>query len=124
MINSFLYFAAQGAGCNFTKPNFLAFPPWYAYLKGVQDAQGVCTPAITGLNDIWLIVAAGIEIMLRIAAIAAVAMVIYGGISYTLSQGDPEKVAKAKNTIINAAVGLVIAIIAAATVGFIAGSIK
>jgi hypothetical protein len=75
------------------------------------------------LTDIWLIVAAIIEIALRIAAIVAVIFIIYGGFSYTTSQGDPEGTAKARGTIVNALIGLAVAVMAAAIVSFIARSI-
>ncbi len=96
----------------------LSFPTWYVYL---QRDPTTCNPKITSLTDIWLIVAAIIEILLRIAALAAVVFVIYGGILYTTSQGSPEQTGQAKNTIVNALIGLAIAVIAAATVAFIAG---
>jgi hypothetical protein len=50
-------------------------------------------------------------------------MVIYGSINFVMSRGEPDKTANARNTIINALLGLAIAVIAAATVNFIAGSI-
>jgi hypothetical protein len=99
--------------------DFFGFPAWYKYL----DLHS-CQPQIHGLNDIWLIVAAIIEICLRIAAIVAVAFIIYGGFNYTTSQGDPESTAKAKGTLINALVGLALAVTAATIVSFIAKSIN
>lgn len=110
------YFAATGAGCSAGK-GFLGLPTWYTYL----EVNGDCTPKITGLSDVWLIVAAIIEILLRIAAMAAVVFVIVGAVEYIMSQGEPEKTAKARGTIVNALVGLVVAVIAATLVGFIAG---
>lgn len=101
-----------------TKPNFLGFPTWYEYLKLNTD----CTPALGNIADIWLIVAAVIEILLRVAALVAIIMVIYGGIEFITSQGEPEKSNKARGTVINALIGLVIAVVAATVVTFIAGS--
>lgn len=103
-----------------SSPNFLGFPTWYAYLPK-SSVNGQCTPSLTSINDIWLIVAAVIEILLRVAALAAVFMVIYGGVAYTTSQGEPDKTSQAQNTIINALVGLLIAVMAAAFVQFVAG---
>lgn len=104
--------------------NFLGFPTWYHYLNGITDAATkVCTPELQGLNDIWLIVAAIIEIMLRIAALVAVVFIIYGGFEYITSQAEPDKTKRAKSTIINAVVGLIIAIMASVIVNFIARSI-
>ena len=42
----------------------IGLPTWYMYLEGTT-AAGNCSPAITGINDIWLIVAAVIEILLN-----------------------------------------------------------
>ena len=102
--------------------SFLTFPTWFHYLK--LDSPPNCTPIINSLSDVWLIVAAVIEILLRIASLVAVGFVIYGGISYITSQGSPDNTAKARSVIINALIGLVIAIMSGIVIGFIAGSIK
>ena len=104
--------------------DFFGFPTWYKYLKQTADPNnGLCTPHLQGFNDIWLIVAAIIEILLRVAALAAVGFVIYGSITYITSQGEPEATGQAKNTIVNAVIGLAIAVLAAAIIQFVAGSI-
>ncbi|MGH7240780.1 MAG: hypothetical protein ACREGB_00610 [Candidatus Saccharimonadales bacterium] len=99
--------------------HFFAMPTWYEYLPGTCS-----DPSINTLTDIWLIVAAFVEILLRIAGLAAVAFVIFGGFQYLTSQAEPDKVTKARQTIINALVGLAISIMAAVLVNFIAGSIS
>lgn len=80
-----------------------------------------CTPVIGGLNDIWLIVAAVIEILLRLSALLAIGFVLYGGIALITSNGDPDKAAKARKTILNAVIGLVIAVVATTVVSYLAG---
>jgi ABC-type Fe3+ transport system permease subunit len=100
--------------------NFFSFPHWYKYIR---DPNNCSVVKIDNINDVWLIVAAVIEILLRVAGIVAVGFVIYGGFQYLTSQAEPDKVNKAKNTIINALVGLMIAILASAIINFIAGSI-
>jgi hypothetical protein len=104
-----------------TNNAFFGFPTWYSYLPG-QVVNGSCSPEITKLTDIWLIAAAVIEILLRIAAIVAVVFVIYGAAQYMTSQGEPETTAKARVTITSALIGLAIAISSAAVVAYIAGS--
>ncbi|HLZ15299.1 MAG TPA: pilin [Candidatus Saccharimonadales bacterium] len=127
MMDMLHYFAA---GCAVQGGDFLGFPKWYAYLPGQQTISGdpnippVCTPAITQLSDIWLIVAAIIEIMLRIGALAAIGLIVYGGFQYMTSQGDPGKTKQARGTIINALIGLVISVSAATIVTFVAGQFK
>jgi hypothetical protein len=96
----------------------------------VNTAGNVPGAAVTGVNGgatglgvVWLIGLAIFEDLLRVAGLAAVAFVIYGGIRYITSQGEPEGTKGALSTIVNALIGLVIAIIAAATVSFIANSL-
>ena len=109
-------------GCQSGSSNFLSFPTWYEYLPRNSTTTG-CQPALTSISDVWLIVAAVIDILLRIGAIIAVGMVIYGGIMYTVSSGSSENVNKAKTIIINSMIGLAISIMATAVITFIAGSI-
>lgn len=107
----FSLFADCGGG-----GSFLGFPTWYTYLPCTNGQ-----PSIVHLADVWLIVAAVIEILLRVVSIAAVGYIVWGGIQYMISQGEPDKTAKAQGTIINAAIGLVVAVASAAVVSYIAG---
>jgi ABC-type Fe3+ transport system permease subunit len=117
-----LLFTKFAASC--TGGNFLFFPHWYKYLDGVTDpTTHACSPALNSVSDIWLIVAAIIEILLRVAGIMAVVFVVYGGFQYVTSQAEPDALMKARRTIINALVGLILAIISATIVNFIAGSV-
>ena len=117
----FLLLQQFGAAC--TGGNFLFFPPWYKYL-GSSGAGANCSPVIGNINDVWLIVAAIVEILLRVAALAAVVFIIWAGVEYLTSQAEPAKVAKARQMLIDALVGLVIALLATAIINFIAGSLK
>jgi hypothetical protein len=60
-----------------------------------------------------------INILLFIIGAIAVIMIIIGGIRYTTSNGDQAQVTSAKNTILYAIVGLVVAIMAFAIVNFV-----
>ena len=57
--------------------------------------------------------------ILYIVGIIAVIMLIIGGIKYVLSGGDSKKVTDAKNTVLYAIIGLVIAVFAYAIVNFV-----
>ena len=57
--------------------------------------------------------------LLFIIGAISVLMIIYGGIRYTISGGDAAAVTGAKNTILYAIVGLVVAIMAYAIVNFV-----
>lgn len=111
------FFAAIGADC---EKKFLTFPSWYTYLQ-VNNAQQ-CAPKLTGLGDVWLIALAVVEILLRVAVLAAIAFVVYAGIKFAASRGNSDKVQSARNTLLDALTGLVIAIIATAVVAFIGRS--
>ncbi len=117
-----------GAACA-PKGDFLGFfPTWYKYLDGQDVADPVsgvaqCVPQITALSDIWLIVAAVTDMLLRIAVLVAIGFVIAGGIRYMTSQGIPDKTAKALDTIIKAIVGLVLALGSATLLSFVIRSL-
>ena len=64
-----------------------------------------------------------VNTLLYIAGILAGIMIIYSGLKMTLSAGDSGAVTKAKQTLIYAIVGLVIAILAYAIVNFVVGKL-
>ena len=105
-----------------TSSAFFGFAHWYKYL----DGQGVgknCVPVFNKLTDIWLIGLAVIEILIRVAAIAAIIFVVYGGVRYILSRGNPDKITASRLTIQDAVIGLIISIVAIVTIRFIGGKI-
>ena len=103
--------------------NFFGLPTWYMYLPGVTDSSGACVPQVTSLSDIWLIVAACLAILTRLAAVIAIGFVVFSGFTYLTSQGEPDKTAKARSALIDALVGLAISVMAAVIIGFVAGSV-
>lgn len=70
-------------------------------------------------TDVLGIVKVGINVVLGLIALAAVIMIIIGGLNYTTSQGEATKVKKAKDTILYGVIGLVIALLAFAIVNFV-----
>ena len=59
-------------------------------------------------SDIMSLVRRIIGWILLIAGIVAVIYLIYGGYQYLTAGGDPERATKAKTTIINAIIGIII----------------
>lgn len=57
--------------------------------------------------------------VLYIVGVVAVIMLIIGGIKYVVSGGDAKKVTDAKNTVLYAIIGLIIAFLAFAIVNFV-----
>lgn len=117
---------ADAASCS---KSFLGLKTWFAYFPSnwfggagygncdinnnfkVLDANGSSGLVLIGL--------AILDDLIRIAALVAVGYVIYGGFKYMTSGGSPDGTKQAQNTIINALIGIVIAILAASIVSFI-----
>jgi len=62
-----------------------------------------------------------INLLIFVLGIAAVIMIIVGGLRYTTSNGDASNTKAAKDTILYSIVGLVVAIMAFAIVNFVIG---
>ncbi len=73
--------------------------------------------------DLPTIVANIIRVVLYIVGILSVVFIIYGGVKYGTSAGDSAKVKSAKDTILYAVIGLIVAILAYAIVSFVTKSI-
>lgn len=108
---------------------FLGLPVWYRYLndgvKMQQDANGRCE-FVAGFSfpaDLALVGLGLLDIALRLAGLVAVGFVVYGGFQLVTSQGDPEGIKHGRQTIINALIGLVIALLATAIVAFVGSRI-
>lgn len=112
-----------------TEPRFFGLVPWYHYLNVAADSKGQCYIKDfkflgNGIDSgIPLILLAIVDDLLRIAGMVAVGFVIYGAIQYITSQGEPEKTAKAQGTILNALIGLAIALVAVTVVSFLGAKI-
>lgn len=109
-------FAQVDPACNKT---FFGIPPWYKYLTTKSGATDDCAPVLTGINDLWLVGLAAIEILLRVAIFVAMGFVLYAGIKYSASRGNSDKVNQAKFSLQDALIGLIIAVIAASAVSFL-----
>lgn len=85
--------------------------------NGANCAQGSDQPDdLFGQSGIFQTVT---NVLLFLIGAVAVIMLIIGGIRYTTSNGDQGAVTSAKNTILYAIVGIVVAILAYAVVGFV-----
>jgi len=92
------------------------FPPWYACLP--KDASG--HPKLTKLEDAWLVAFPLIETGIKLSAYVAVGFVMWGGVRFIKSQGNPGEITAARDTIRDAIIGVVICISAVAIVQFAA----
>jgi hypothetical protein len=62
--------------------------------------------------------------LIFVVGAASVIMVIIGGLKYTVSMGNPKRVESAKNTVLYAIVGLVVALCSYAIAKFVLSSFK
>jgi hypothetical protein len=88
---------------------------------GVNAARGDNTPSNL-VNGDSSIVRRAINIMLFGVGVLSVVMLIFGGFRYVISGGKKESVTNAKNTILYAIIGLLIAVFAYAIINFILGA--
>lgn len=123
----------QVAATNPCSKSFLGLETWFHYLPAsvfdLGDSKSATYCSITGKgftdhilggNSYFLLIGLAIlDDLIRIAGLVAVGYVIYGGIQYVTSQGSPDATSKAQQTIINALIGVAVAILAASIVGFI-----
>ncbi|HTE57397.1 MAG TPA: hypothetical protein VK694_01525 [Verrucomicrobiae bacterium] len=66
----------------------------------------------------------GLRIVFGIAGGAALVILGYGAFQYVISQGNPQSINKAKNTIIDALIGLIIIIFAFSIISFVVSRIR
>lgn len=111
---------AKAAGIGFMATSLMQ----YAYAAVPTDLQkGIDSAKPTGASDqlfgngsIFQTVA---DTLIFIVGAVAVIMLIIGGLRYVLSSGDEKAVTGAKNTILYAIIGIIVAILAFAAVQFV-----
>lgn len=90
--------------------------------KGVRDSADPNSLCVDSFEAIGHILANVVQILLVVAGLLAVGFIIWGGVQFIMSQGQPERIKKGKDTIANAIVGLVLVILSFLIVGFIANA--
>jgi hypothetical protein len=107
--------------------HLLTFPAWY---RGIQKPDPDCsivspTGSKAGLTGfIWTIVLNVIESALQLVGYIAVGFIIVGGFKYMTSAGSPDGMVRARKTIMNAVIGLVISIFSVAIINLVSGAIN
>ena len=104
-----------------------------AFLNGSTFASSAASKALDGVksvnddgsgnnlaeDDLNGMIRLIITAVIGVIGIVAVIMIILGGVSYTTSQGDPQRTKKAKDTILYGVIGVVVALLAFAIVTFV-----
>ena len=97
-------------------------PAWYRGLQKQDDCKTIRSDLET--QTILLTIALNVlQAAMVVVAYIAVGFIIKGGYMYMVSTGSPDAMVRAKNTVRDALIGLVIAITAAMVVNTIAGII-
>lgn len=110
----------------------LSFVPVFAVSTAFAIDQGSKDAACDGLTGVGQgcdtagantsvtgLIATAINILSWIVGVAAVIMLLVGGFRYVTSGGDANSISAAKNTILYAIIGLVVAALAQALVRFV-----
>lgn len=88
--------------------------------QGASSARGIDQPVdLFGDTGVFSKIS---SVLLFIVGAIAVIMIVIGGLRYVVSGGDASQVQAAKNTILYALVGVIIAILAYAAVNFVVNS--
>lgn len=90
--------------------------------EGDKRAAG-CPGGEGETNDVGDVVQNIINVVIAVLGIVAVLFVVIGAVGYTTSQGDPAKTKKARDTILYAILGVVLAVLAYTIVNFVLASI-
>ncbi len=119
---------------------FFGLVPWYNYLdKEINTGGGSSRCDVTCFNvlpratpndctvsksDIPAVLLAIVDNMLRIAGLVAVAFVLVGAFQFVASRGNSERTAGAQSTVINALVGLTVALLAIGFISYVGGKLQ
>ena len=106
---------AQCAGAGSGR-SLLNFPTWDQYLD--HDATDCHITNFSFPQDLFLVLLALVEIMIRLSAWVAVGFIVYAGFKFMIAQGQPDRIAEARAIIQNAIIGLVISVLSVAIISF------
>lgn len=116
---------ALALGLSFAVPsvaNAACDPATLSLTGGANCAQGNNTPgSLFGDQGIFKTI---VNIMLFLVGAIAVIMLIFGGVRYVTSAGAQDQITAAKNTIMYAIIGIIVAVLAFAIVNFVTGGLQ
>lgn len=118
-LQSLLFVPALALGVSMVTPVFESAPVSAQGATSIRegaDSTGQGTDNETDFNELIQTIT---NTLLFIIGAVAVIMLIYGGFRYVTSGGDSSAVTSAKNTILYAVIGIVVAVLAYAVVDFV-----
>lgn len=103
---------------------FLTFPTWYRGLPRETDGGVKLFDGEDGISKtIWVIALNIVEVIIQLVGYISVIYIMIGGYRYLLSNGSPDGNVRGRKTILNAIIGLIIAIASVAIVNTVVGSL-
>ena len=91
-------------------------------VKAGSSVSSLAECNLSGENNLMPTVSTIINVIIGVVGIVSVIFIVIGGLSYVTSAGDPGKTKKAKDTILYAIIGLIVAVLAFAIVNFVLAS--
>jgi type IV secretory pathway VirB2 component (pilin) len=93
----------------------------FAQTNEISNAVDKVKPADVQNTSLESYIQTIINVLLGLIGVVAVIMLIYGGFRYVLSAGNEKATSAAKDTILFAIIGIVVAVLAFAIVNFVIG---
>ena len=98
----------------------ISSPVFAAVQDGASSARGDEQPGVLfGNSGVFSEIT---NVLLFVIGAVAVIMIVIGGLRYVISGGDAKQVDAAKNTILYAIIGIIVAILAYAIINFVTGT--
>lgn len=122
--------AAETPSC--PQQTFFSLPTWYKFLdvkynevtqRCEVDFSLTAEGGVFNGDGIIQVALAVIDILVRAAALIALVFIIVGGYKYMTAQGSPDGTKQALSTILNAIIGLIVALVASSIIYFVGTSI-
>lgn len=111
--------------CGVLQPVYAWSPFQVVCNQGGTSASATCSgntknDPLTGPNGV---LTDATKIIAFVGGVAAVIVIIFGGFRYITSGGDPSNVATAKNTVVNAVIGLLVIALSGSIIAFVISKI-
>ncbi len=117
-------YAASGGSGGSGGSGSTTCPPGSKNAGATMDSLAQCNMDKADTNNTLMsTVQVIINVIIGVLGMVAVVMIVIGGVNFTMSQGDPAKIKKAKDTIMYGIIGLVVALLAYAIVNFVLSSV-
>jgi hypothetical protein len=102
--------------------SILAFMP--AWVMAAPTAPSVVPLPMSGTSDLRVVAMNILWYAVSFVGIIALAFLVWGGVQFVTAGGDDGKVTKARTTIINAIIGIIIVLISMGIINWITNAIK